>query len=126
MTDLDTIRDIINSPANDGECEHGFWHSECTNRKCWERDTRVVLHALDDPYWAKVLSENEHLRADADRLAAALEDAEAELDHRPTSGGSEGVFCAVHLDWPWVVRDGVARCALAWNISDALRQHVEP
>ena len=121
MPDLATIRER-HWQNPDGKCASG----DHAYPSAWPCDTRVVLDALDDPYWAKVLSENLTILADADRLAAALEDAEAELDHRPTSGGSEGVFCAVHLDWPWVVRDGVARCALAWNISDALRQHAEP
>ena len=59
----------------------------------------------------------------AKTLYEALQDADAELSHRPTSGGSDGVWCADHLDERWVVRDGVARCALAWRIADALSRY---
>ena len=32
----------------DGECEHGFWWDECTNDKCWLRDSRNLLKAAEE------------------------------------------------------------------------------
>ena len=78
MTDLDTIRER-HWQNPDGKCASG----DHAYPSAWPCDTRVVLDALDDPYWAKVLSENEHLRADADRLAEALEEVARE-NHDPS------------------------------------------
>ena len=116
MTDLDTIRE-----------RHNTGHFCVVNgRSLWvvpadlPCDTRVVLDALDDPYWAKVLSENEHLRADADRLAEALREVARE-NHDPSG-----------TKWH---HDGTRYRPASFDdcqgpdckqARDALRQHVEP
>jgi len=115
-TDIDTIRERHRKPAyGDGPLF------------TWE-EMGVLLDALDAAIdmqlrAVRYAQESEAAaRADADRLAEALEDANAEIGGcTPTDGGTDGIWCANHHDYRWV--DG--SCELAVNISEALRLHEE-
>jgi len=91
-------------------------HKHCTEDEChaWDRD--VIVRSMVMPCHVTTVL------ADADRLAEALRDANAEIGGcTPTSGGTDGQWCVSHLDYRWVY----GSCELAVNISEALRQHEE-
>ena len=70
----------------------------------------------------KCADDRDRYKADANRLAEALEDANGALGGcSPTSGGTDGKWCATHLDFRWVY----GGCELTLAIAEALRLHDE-
>jgi len=38
------LRTWLANTVRDGECDHGFWWSDCTNDDCWWRDVHLAAH----------------------------------------------------------------------------------